>query len=415
MVPPGVEIVGAKRSADAGVAASPDRRPRDRGRLMKHPQEVAGQKPHVEPAPVGADLLARRVVLVGARRAARRLARLLGDRPWSGPQIVGFIDAGHGRASHLRPRSRHLALHPQADPVPVLGSIDRLDELVDRARATHVVVAVSHTPEARLRPCLSQLINSDVAVHWVSVDSRQLDAGALDATTAVPLSDNPTQPRRRHGCGPRLPAWAQVTWSRAAKRLIDISLAAIGLFVLAPLFALVSAAILIGSGRPIFYTQDRVGQGGRRFRIFKFRSMRCDAERETGPIWASDHDARCTRVGDWLRHTNIDELPQLYNVLRGDMSLVGPRPERPTFVEQFRQSIPDYELRHAVRGGMTGWAQVHGWRGRTSLRKRIQYDLDYIERWSFWLDVRILFMTIQHVFWGKTKWKEPRRTETHAA
>jgi exopolysaccharide biosynthesis polyprenyl glycosylphosphotransferase len=193
---------------------------------------------------------------------------------------------------------------------------------------------------------------------------------------------------------------------------MDISLAAIGLVVLAPLLLLVSVAVLISSGRPIFYTQDRVGQGGRRFRIIKFRSMRCDAERETGPVWAFDHDARCTRVGDWLRHTNIDELPQLFNVLRGDMSLVGPRPERPTFVEQFRQNIPDYDLRHAVRGGMTGWAQVHGWRGRTSLRKRIQYDLDYIERWSCWLDVRILYMTIQHVFWGKTTWKEPRRTYT---
>ncbi len=415
MVPPGVEIVGAQRSADAGVATSPNRTPKDRGRLMKHPQEIAGQKPHVELAPGGPGIPPRRVVLVGARRAARRLARLLGDRPWSGPQIVGFVDAGHGRTSQLRPRSRHLALHPQADPVPVLGSIDRLDELVDRARATHVVVAVSTMPEARLRPRISQLINSDVSVHWVSVDSGHLDAGALDATAAVSVPDHSIQPRRRHGRGRWLPAWDHVAWPRRAKRLMDISLAAIGLLVLAPLFALVSVAILIGSGRPIFYTQDRVGQGGRRFRIFKFRSMRCDAERETGPIWASDHDSRCTRVGDWLRHTNIDELPQLFNVLRGEMSLVGPRPERPTFVEQFRQTIPDYELRHAIRGGMTGWAQVHGWRGRTSLRKRIQYDLDYIERWSFWLDVKILFMTIQHVFWGKTTWTEPRRAETHAA
>ncbi len=211
-----------------------------------------------------------------------------------------------------------------------------------------------------------------------------------------------------------MPRWDHITLTRLAKRLVDISLAAFALIVLAPLLAMAAMAVLIGSGRPILYTQDRVGQGGRRFRIYKFRSMRCDAERETGPIWASDHDARCTRVGDWLRHTNIDELPQLFNVLRGDMSLVGPRPERPSFVEQFRHTIPDYGLRHAVRGGMTGWAQVHGWRGRTSLRKRIQYDLDYIERWSFWLDVRILFMTIQHVCWGKTSWKEPKRAETHA-
>src|SRR5438552_14762881 len=143
--------------------------------------------------------------------------------------------------------------------------------------------------------------------------------------------------------------------------------------------------------------------------MIKFRSMRCDAERETGPIWASDHDARCTRIGDWLRHTNIDELPQLINVLRGEMSLVGPRPERPVFVEEFRRTIPDYDLRHAVPGGMTGWAQVHGWRGRTSLRKRIQYDLDYIHRWSIGLDFRILLMTVQHVFWGKTSWNVSQR------
>ena len=190
---------------------------------------------------------------------------------------------------------------------------------------------------------------------------------------------------------------------------MDAAIAAFALVVLSPLFALVAVAILVTTGRPIFYTQERVGQGGRLFRIIKFRSMRCDAERETGPIWASDHDNRCTRIGDWLRHTNIDELPQLLNVLRGEMSLVGPRPERPSFVDQFRQTVPDYDLRHAVPGGMTGWAQVHGWRGRTSLRKRVQYDLDYIERWSIGLDLRILLMTVQHVFWGKTSWNESKR------
>jgi lipopolysaccharide/colanic/teichoic acid biosynthesis glycosyltransferase len=185
--------------------------------------------------------------------------------------------------------------------------------------------------------------------------------------------------------------------------------------MLAPLLALVALAIFFSSGRPIFYTQERVGQRGRRFRMIKFRSMRPDAERETGPIWASDHDARCTRIGDWLRHANIDELPQLVNVLRGEMSMVGPRPERPTFVDQFSETVPDYSLRHAVPGGMTGWAQVHGWRGRTSLRKRIQYDLDYVERWSIWLDIRILFMTVQHVLWGKTTWSEPKRATKSAS
>ncbi len=182
--------------------------------------------------------------------------------------------------------------------------------------------------------------------------------------------------------------------------------------MLAPLFLVVALMILITTGRPIFYTQERVGQGGRRFRIVKFRSMTTDAETQTGPIWAEDHDRRCTRIGDWLRHTNIDELPQLFNVLMGHMSLVGPRPERPMFVEKFRQDVPDYEFRHAVPVGMTGWAQVHGWRGRTSLRKRVQYDLDYIGRWSFVLDLTILVMTVQHVVAGKTSWTAtPRRRD----
>jgi exopolysaccharide biosynthesis polyprenyl glycosylphosphotransferase len=340
---------------------------------------------------------------------ARRLARRLGKQPWSGVPIVGFVDAGHKRSSQLRPQNRHIALHPEADPVPVLGSIDRLDKLIHRARATHVVVAVSRTPEARLQPQVSQLINSDVAVHWLSLDSGRVEIGSLNDGPATRRTAIPSQKRQGRGRSLLGAAVRRVNWSRVLKRLLDIACAGLGLLVLAPLLALVSLAILISTGRPIFYTQERVGQGGRRYRIIKFRSMRCDAERETGPIWASDHDARCTHIGDWLRHTNIDELPQLINVLRGDMSLVGPRPERPNFVGEFRQTIRDYDLRHVVPGGMTGWAQVHGWRGRTSLRKRIQYDLDYIERWSFWLDVTILFMTVQHVLWGKTSWNEPKR------
>jgi len=346
-------------------------------------------------------------VLVGGRRDARRLIRSLGQKPWSGLPIVGFVDAGHARSSSLRPRSRHLALHPEIDPVPVLGSIDRLDELVDRARATHVFVAVSADRGSHARPHVTQLIKSDVAVHWVLVDSGRPDLATLAGCSGSQSWSLPSGIRSIARL--RLSAWDRLSWGRLAKRILDCAIAALALIVLAPLFAMVALAIVVSTGRPIFYTQQRVGHGGRRFRMIKFRSMRCDAERETGPIWASDHDTRCTRIGDWLRHTNIDELPQLFNVLRGEMSLVGPRPERPTFVDEFRQTIPDYDLRHAVAGGMTGWAQVHGWRGRTSLRKRVQYDLDYIQRWSLWLDLRILLMTIQHVFWGKTTWKASKR------
>ena len=215
--------------------------------------------------------------------------------------------------------------------------------------------------------------------------------------------DNPRPPTDALG-GPeqRRGVWSQVL-RPASKRMMDVSLSAAMLLFLLPVFLAISIAVAADGG-PVFFSHQRVGRGGRAFGCLKFRSMRPDAEGATGPIWASDHDDRCTRIGSWLRRTNIDELPQLINVIRGEMSLVGPRPERPVFVERFRAAMPDYDLRLAVPAGMTGWAQVHGWRGRTSLRKRVQYDLDYIQRWSFGLDIRILFMTVQHVCWGKTTW-----------
>jgi len=322
-----------------------------------------------------------RLLLVGARRQLRRLAQSLDDGPCSGLPIVGFVD--------LSGRGRQLVVHPRSSPVPILGRIDRLAELVDRCGATDLVVALAGRPASRLRPQIAHLRRGALRVHWLAEDlSPRLD----NRVRTVPRCSQASLP------------WS-LRIGRLSKRVLDIFGAVVGLALLTPLFLVVASLILITSGRPIFYTQDRVGQGGRIFRILKFRSMKRDAEGETGPIWATNHDTRCTKIGDWLRHTNIDELPQLFNVLVGDMSLVGPRPERPIFVEQFTDAVPDYEFRHAVPAGMTGWAQVHGWRGRTSLRKRVQYDLDYIRRWSFFLDVRILFMTIQHVLHGKTKWE----------
>jgi exopolysaccharide biosynthesis polyprenyl glycosylphosphotransferase len=342
-----------------------------------------------------------RVLLVGARRDRQRLARCLGQGPWAGLPVVGFVDAGHLRYPGRLGSGRQLAVHPRTDPVPVLGGIDRLDEFVDSSRATHVVVAISGQPAKRLWPQMAHLRNSHVAVHWITEDAGR-DEAAVGTAGTDPDGANDLDWRVAHAAWP-------LAWERLVKRFFDVAAAGLGLLFLAPLFLVVSISILVTSGRPIFYSQQRVGQGGRLFRMLKFRSMRLDAEGETGPIWASDHDARCTRIGAWLRHTNIDELPQLVNVLRGEMSLVGPRPERPVFVERFRTTVPDYDLRHVVAGGMTGWAQVHGWRGRTSLRKRIQYDLDYIQRWSFWFDVRVLLMTFQHVAWGKTCWTGPKR------
>lgn len=141
---------------------------------------------------------------------------------------------------------------------------------------------------------------------------------------------------------------------------------------------------------------------GRIFQMLKFRTMKVDAEEKTGPIWAKEDDPRRTKVGAFLRKTSLDELPQLFNVLRGEMSLVGPRPERPNFIEEFRNKIPLYMLRHKVKAGMTGWAQVHGWRGNTSLEKRLEHDLYYIQHWSIGLDLKILFMTLWKGFFNKS-------------
>jgi exopolysaccharide biosynthesis polyprenyl glycosylphosphotransferase len=175
---------------------------------------------------------------------------------------------------------------------------------------------------------------------------------------------------------------------------MDIALAALGLIVLAPLLAVLSLLIRFTSPGPVFYRQERMGLDGRSFRMYKFRSMREDAEAESGPVWVAAGDDRRTPVGRTLRRFSLDELPQLWNVLKGDMSLVGPRPERPFFVHQFKTLIPQYMLRHKVKSGLTGWAQVNGLRGNTSLENRIEYDLYYIQNWSLTLDVKILILTL---------------------
>ena len=183
-------------------------------------------------------------------------------------------------------------------------------------------------------------------------------------------------------------------WSGLVKRALDLTLSFAGLLVLLPFFLVIAVIITLTDGGPVLYSQERMGLDGRPFRMWKFRTMRVDAEEETGAVWATPDDPRRTTIGRFLRQWSFDELPQLYNVLRGEMSLVGPRPERPEFVAEFKEKFPQYMLRHRVRSGMTGWAQVHGWRGNTSLAKRIEYDLFYIENWSLALDVRILWMTL---------------------
>jgi exopolysaccharide biosynthesis polyprenyl glycosylphosphotransferase len=183
-------------------------------------------------------------------------------------------------------------------------------------------------------------------------------------------------------------------FNSVVKRITDIALSAGVIVVGAIPAAIVSLLIKRSSPGPVFYTQERMGLDGKAFKVYKFRSMPVDAENASGPVWAREDDPRATRVGRWLRRSDFDELPQFWNVLRGDMSIVGPRPERPFFVEQFKHRIPSYMLRHKVKAGITGWAQVNGWRGNTSLEKRIEFDLYYIENWSLSLDFKIMWLTV---------------------
>jgi Undecaprenyl-phosphate glucose phosphotransferase len=182
-------------------------------------------------------------------------------------------------------------------------------------------------------------------------------------------------------------------WGSLSKRTMDLVLSLAVLLLALPVLGLIAFLIWITSGRPIFYYQQRMGYDGRLFNMYKFRSMVPGSDKQDAQ-WTRPDDPRRTRLGTLLRRLNLDELPQLYNILRGDMSFVGPRPERPHLIEEFKKSIPHYYLRHKVKAGLTGWAQIHGFRGFTSLEKRIEYDLFYIEHWSLGLDLKILWMTL---------------------
>ena len=190
-------------------------------------------------------------------------------------------------------------------------------------------------------------------------------------------------------------------WWIVVKRGMDIVLSLIGLILFLPFFPVIAILIKLTSPGRVFYVQERFGMDGRIFKLYKFRTMIENAEKDTGPVWATENDPRVTPIGKFLRKFSIDEIPQLINVLKGDMSLVGPRPERPYFVESFKEKIPRYMLRHKVKSGITGWAQVHGLRGNTPLEERIKYDLYYIENWSIFLDIKIIWMTLWKGFIDK--------------
>jgi Undecaprenyl-phosphate glucose phosphotransferase len=183
-------------------------------------------------------------------------------------------------------------------------------------------------------------------------------------------------------------------WSSVIKRTMDLAVSGLGIIMTSPLMLLIALWVKLESPGKILYAQERMGLDGRKFKMLKFRSMHQDAEMKTGPVWAGRDDTRRTGIGALLRKTSMDELPQLFNVLKGEMSIVGPRPERPVFIKEFKKTIPNYAHRMKIKAGMTGWAQIHGWRGDTCLNRRVEHDLYYINHWSPGLDVEIMAATV---------------------
>jgi Undecaprenyl-phosphate glucose phosphotransferase len=311
----------------------------------------------------------KRIVIAGAGELGRMVADRMLQHRELGYQVVGFLDDRAG-GDHIGYRG-----------LPLLGTLGEVAEIVRRERIDHLYVALNLEEHTKLldlmdvtsRECIDVKVVPDL-LQFIALRARLED---LDGLPIINVNDVPLQGFR---------SWI--------KRAIDVALSLAAVVVLAIPFALIAALVKLTSRGPVFYRQERMGLDGKGFTVWKFRSMHVDAEDTSGPVWARDDDPRATTVGRWLRRLDLDELPQFLNVLRGDMSIVGPRPERPFFVEQFKHRIPQYMLRHKVKAGITGWAQVNGWRGNTSLEKRIEYDLYYIEHWSVGLDLKIMWLTL---------------------
>ncbi len=343
-----------------------------------------------------------RVLLVGNNPMRERLLRTVADLPGLALEPVGWLrvpgedDPGPG-AHVTEPSAAPLDAGGQPGrlphkeplpPLPCLGDIDAVADAVGRYHVDRVILTLRFDQLPLISAVAADLGNGTTDVQWVP-DLFELHTSKL---------------RLRESAGIPFISVREVALSaadRIVKRTFDVVLSALALVFLAPLLVILAAGVRLGSAGPVLYRQARVGRDGREFDMLKFRTMRTDAEAASGPVWTTENDPRVTRLGAVLRRWSLDELPQFWNVLRGDMSLVGPRPERRVFVEEFSERMPRYFERHRVKAGLTGWAQVNGLRGNTSIEDRTLYDLHYVENWSVWLDLRILLMTVDHVLRGE--------------
>ena len=316
----------------------------------------------------------RRTLVVGAGRTGRTVALALREHPELGLDPVGFADPD-------------VSTELQLDEPLLLTDMSRLAETIAAHDVRTAVLAFAGAGEAH--------VDTVISVHQTGCDifivpslfELHSDGPDVERVRGVPLLRLRPDPTLR--------------WSWWLKRGFDVAAGVVGLALLAVPLAVVAAVILVDSGRPVLFWQERVGLDGRTFRLCKFRSMKPRNEAESQTTWNIAHDPRVSRVGHLIRRTSVDELPQLWNIVRGQMSLVGPRPERPTFVEKFSAEHERYWARHRVPVGLTGLAQVSGLRGDTSIRERARYDNYYIANWSLWLDVKVLALTAREVFGGR--------------
>lgn len=315
----------------------------------------------------------KRALVAGAGELGRMVAHKLAEHRELGLDVVGFLDDDPGKAG------------TRLGGVPVLGTLDNLDLVTSEHRIDILYVALPLGSQRRAVKLLkaAEPLLLDVRVVPDLLQYYALRAGVEDLggipvinLTQIPLAG----------------------WNRFVKRALDLTLAALGLIVISPILGMIALAVWRHDRGPVLYRQLRMGLDGKPFEIVKFRTMIPDAEQATGVRFAHSNDRRTTPVGALLRRYSLDELPQLWNVLKGEMSLVGPRPERPEFVARFRERYPEYMSRHRMRAGITGWAQVHDLRGQSSIRKRIAHDLYYVDNWSLALDLKILWLTLIR-FW----------------
>lgn len=319
----------------------------------------------------------RFALIAGTGPLAQKLLEKIDSHPELGIKVIGFLTGDKERIGKM------------SGKIPVLGHYEDLERIIRERLVDIFFVAISIAEYGFFEKMVQKVLGElpEVKVVPASYEFLGLRGGPdeLDGLPLVSLQGSPL-----------------LGWDHIFKSMFDLLLGSLILLVLSPLMVIIGLLIKITSKGPVFYRQKRVGMDGRLFDMLKFRTMRVDAEKETGPVWAKPNDPRRTKIGGLLRKTSLDELPQLFNVLKGEMSLVGPRPERPQFVEEFKTRIPSYMLRHKIKAGMTGWAQINGWRGNTSLEKRIEYDLYYIQNWSIGFDLKILLMTLWKGFFSRS-------------